>query len=119
MKSLAIVYHSSHGHTRHIAHHVASGAQRVPATDVRILKAEDLALGPEPLVSFDGVIFGSPTYLGGVSSTFKAFMDATRRLWKSQRLKGKLAAGFTVSSLPAGDKQSTLLSMSSSRCSTA
>ena len=27
------------------------------------------------------------------------------------RLKGKLAAGFTVSSLPAGDKQSTLLSM--------
>jgi multimeric flavodoxin WrbA len=26
-------------------------------------------------------------------------------------LRGKLAAGFTVSSLPAGDKQSTLLSM--------
>ena len=38
-------------------------------------------------------------------------MDATGRLWKTQQLKNKLAAGFTVSSLPAGDKQSTLLSM--------
>src|SRR3990167_201282 len=38
-------------------------------------------------------------------------MDATGRLWRSQGLKGKLAAGFTVSSLPAGDKQSTLISM--------
>ena len=39
------------------------------------------------------------------------FMDATSRLWRTQQLKGKLAAGFTVSSLPAGDKQSTLTSM--------
>ena len=30
---------------------------------------------------------------------------------RSQQLRGRLAAGFTVSSLPAGDKQSTLLSM--------
>jgi multimeric flavodoxin WrbA len=38
-------------------------------------------------------------------------MDATGRLWGRQGLRGKLAAGFTVSSLPAGDKQSTLMSM--------
>jgi multimeric flavodoxin WrbA len=38
-------------------------------------------------------------------------MDATGRLWRTQSLKGKLDAGFTVSSLPAGDKQSTLMSM--------
>ena len=38
-------------------------------------------------------------------------MDSTGRLWRTQQLKGKLAAGFTVSSLPSGDKQSTLLSM--------
>src|SRR5690606_10387498 len=48
---------------------------------------------------------------GGVSGGFKSFMDSTGRLWREQRLVGKLAAGFTVSSLPAGDKQSTLLSM--------
>ncbi len=38
-------------------------------------------------------------------------MDATGPLWKKQAFKGKLAAGFTVSSLPAGDKQSTLISL--------
>jgi NAD(P)H dehydrogenase (quinone) len=78
---------------------------------VRLVKAQDIARTPDELVDYDGFIFGSPTYLGGVSAPFKGFMDATGRLWRTQQLKGKLAAGFTVSSLPAGDKQSTLLSM--------
>ena len=41
----------------------------------------------------------------------RRFMDTTGRLWRQQRLKGKLAAGFTVSSLPSGDKQSTLMAL--------
>lgn len=111
MKTLALVYHSAHGHTEHIAQHVAAGASRVPATDVHLLQAGDVARAPETLLGFDGLVLGSPTYLGGVSAPFKSFMDATGRMWRQQQLKGKLAAGFTVSSLPAGDKQSTLLSM--------
>ena len=111
MKKLAVIYHSAHGHTEHIAGHVASGARAVTGIDVSLLKADEVARAPEALLDFDGVIFGSPTYLGGVSGAFKSFMDSTGRLWKSHQLKGKLASGFTVSSLPAGDKQSTLLSM--------
>jgi len=111
MKRLAIVYHSAHGHTRHIAQHVAEGAGGVPGTAVELLRAEDLAATPDALLAFDGLVLGSPTYLGGVSGPFKTFMDATGRLWARQALRGKLAAGFTVSSLPSGDKQSTLLSM--------
>lgn len=111
MKKLAVIYHSAHGHTEHIAGHVAAGARAVAGIDVRLLKADEVARAPETLLDFDGFIFGSPTYLGGVSGTFKSFMDSTGRLWKSHQLKGKLASGFTVSSLPAGDKQSTLLSM--------
>lgn len=76
-----------------------------------MLKAEDLTQTPDELLKYDGYILGSPTYLGGVSGPFKTFMDATGRLWRTQQLKGKLAAGFTVSSLPSGDKQSTLMSM--------
>ena len=111
MKKIAIIYHSAHGHTQHIAEHVAEGAQTVAGIEVRLLKAEVIANTPAALLDFDGLVLGSPTYLGGVSGNFKSFMDATGGLWKSQQLKGKLAAGFTVSSLPAGDKQSTLLSM--------
>jgi multimeric flavodoxin WrbA len=111
MKNIALVYHSAHGHTEHIARHVAEGATLVAATRVHVLKADQLAQAPDKLLDFDGLLMGSPTYLGGVSATFKTFMDATGRMWRSQQLRGKLAAGFTVSSLPAGDKQSTLLSM--------
>ena len=111
MKKLAIIYHSAHGHTEHIATHVSKGANSVPNTEVRMLKAEVLIKTPDELLKYDGYILGSPTYLGGVSGPFKTFMDSTGRMWRTQQLKGKLAAGFTVSSLPSGDKQSTLMSM--------
>ncbi len=110
MNKIAVVYHSAHGHTRHIAAHVAEGARSAGA-EVQLLEAEQLTSNPDDLLAYDGLILGSPTYLGGVSGPFKSFMDSTGRLWQSQRLKGKLAAGFTVSSLPSGDKQSTLMSM--------
>lgn len=111
MTKMAIVYHSAHGHTEHIARHVLEGAQQVEGVEPHLIKAEDMGTRPNDLVDFDGFIMGSPTYLGGVSGQFKSFMDSTGRLWGKQGLKGKLAAGFTVSSLPAGDKQSTLMSM--------
>lgn len=111
MKKLAIIYHSAHGHTEHIASHVAEGANSVPNIKVHMLKAEDLTKTPDELLKYDGYILGSPTYFGSVSGIFKTFMDATGRLWRTHQLQGKLAAGFTVSSLPSGDKQSTLMSM--------
>lgn len=111
MSKLAIVYHSAHGHTEFIARQVLVGTRQVEDVEAHLVKAEDIARSPDELIVYDGLILGSPTYLGGVSGPFKSFMDATGRLWRTQQLKGKLAAGFTVSSLPAGDKQSTLLSM--------
>ncbi len=111
MKKLAVIYHSAQGHTAHIAAHVHQGANSVPNTEAYLLKAEDLAATPDELLKYDGFILGSPTYFGGISGTFKNFMDATGRLWRTQQLQGRLAAGFTVSSLPAGDKQSTLMSL--------
>lgn len=111
MNRLAVIHHSAHGHTHHIAQHIVAGARCVPDTEVTLLRAEDLTTTPDALTAYDGFILGSPTYLGGVSGPFKSFMDATGRLWGTQALRGKLAAGFTVSSLPAGDKQSTLMSL--------
>ncbi len=111
MKKLAVIYHSAHGHAEHIARQICEGAQLVADTEVHLLRAEDLDQAPEQLLHYHGYILGSPTYFGGVSGAFKTFMDATGGLWRSQQLKGRLAAGFTVSSLPAGDKQSTLMSL--------
>ncbi len=111
MNRLAVIYHSAQGHTEHIARHVADGARCIADTEVDLLKADDIAKAPDDLIKYQGLILGSPTYLGGVSGPFKGFMDTTGRLWRQQGLKGKLAAAFTVSSLPSGDKQSTLMSL--------
>lgn len=111
MKKVAVVYHSGHGHTEYMAQRVVEGVRALPDVGVGLLKADELAVAPERLCAYDGFIWGSPTYLGGVSGVFKTFMDATGGLWRRQALRGRLAAGFTVSSLPSGDKQTTLLSM--------
>ncbi len=111
MKNIAVIYHSGHGHTEAFAQQVVEGASSIAEVNVSLLRAEDITANPDALTTFDGFIWGSPTYLGGVSGVFKSFMDATGRLWQQQKLAGKLAAGFTVSALPAGDKQSTLLAM--------
>lgn len=111
MNKIAVVYHSAHGHTAFIARKVAEGAAEEGHATVALRNAEELIAHPRELVAYDGLIFGSPTYLGGVSGPFKTLMDATGGLWRTQQLRGKLAAGFTVSSLPSGDKQSTLQAM--------
>ena len=92
MSKLAIVYHSAHGHTEFIARQVQAGASGVDGVDAHLVKAQDIARTPDELVGYDGFVFGSPTYLGGVSGPFKSFMDATGGLWRTQQLKGKLAA---------------------------
>ncbi|WP_447748750.1 flavodoxin family protein [Pseudomonas nicosulfuronedens] len=111
MKTLAIVYHSASGRTERIAQTIASGARLVPGCEVHLIKAQELTEQPQALLAYQGLILGSPTYLGGVSAPLKALMDATGPLWRQQQLRGRLAAGFTVSALPAGDKQSTLISL--------
>ncbi|WP_292831862.1 flavodoxin family protein [Nostoc sp. JL33] len=65
--------------------------------------------GLEKLNQADAIVFGSPTYMGGVAAQFKAFIDAASEVWFRQGWKDKIAAGFTHSSSPSGDKQGTLL----------
>lgn len=111
MKKIAVVYHSGHGNTECFAKYVVEGASKIAGIHVDLLDAESLTATPDQLMPYDGYVWGAPTYLAGVSGEFKLFMDATGRLWRHQKLKGKLAAGFTVSALPSGDKMTTLLSM--------
>jgi len=56
----------------------------------------------------DAIVFGAPTYMGGVSWQFKKFADASSRPWYAQAWKDKLFAGFTNSAAMNGDKFSSL-----------
>jgi NAD(P)H dehydrogenase (quinone) len=117
MTNLSIVYFSGSGHTTKMAEAVAKGAGAVPDTQVHVLaiQGEDIQNGRfqndslmARLDASDAVIFGSPTYMGGPSGQFKCFADATGERWFKSAWRDKLAAGFTVSGGPSGDKLSTL-----------
>lgn len=112
MVHIAIVYHSGYGHTARQAEAVARGARAVPDVVAELVKAEDVEGRWSDLDKADAVVFGAPTYMGGVSAPFKAFMDASSKVWATQNWKDKLAAGFTNSASQSGDKLNTLVQLS-------
>jgi NAD(P)H dehydrogenase (quinone) len=100
-----------------MAEAVAKGASSVADVKVQTIaiNGKDIVEGRyknaavlEQLDASDAIIFGSPTYMGGPSGQFKCFADATGERWYMGKWKNKIAAGFTVSSGPSGDKLSTL-----------
>lgn len=107
MTKIAVVYHSGYGHTAAQAQAVARGAKKVAGAEVLLLNSEE-AQKWELLADVDAIIFGSPTYMGSASAQFKAFMDASSKVWFTQDWKDKVAAGFTTSGSQSGDKLSTL-----------
>ena len=106
MTQIVVVYHSGYGHTERVAEFVAqgAGAKRVAIdADGNLTEAEWAQLD-----AADAIIFGSPTYMGMASWQFKKFADATSKKWFASAWKDKVAAGFTISASPSGDKLSTL-----------
>ncbi len=111
MKKIAVVYHSGYGHTEVQAKHILKGTEGVDGIEAKLFKAEDVTETPEKLNDYDGIIFGSPTYLGSVSASFKAFMEASSKLWGERKWLNKIAAGFTNSHSHSGDKLNSIMQL--------
>jgi len=118
MKSVVVVYFSGAGHTHLMAEAIAEGVRQVPDVSVELVRihGEQIVNGRwqddramEKLDRADAIVFGSPTYMGGVAAQFKAFIDAASSRWFQQAWKNKIAGGFTHSSSLSGDKQGTLI----------
>ncbi|MBD2114584.1 MULTISPECIES: flavodoxin family protein [Cyanophyceae] len=120
MSTIAIVYFSGGGHTHLMAEAIATGVHTAGHTaDLLRITGEQITAGRwqddgfmARLSAADAIMFGSPTYMSGVAAQFKAFIDGASSAWFVQQWKDKIAAGFTHSSSPSGDKQGTLLYLS-------
>ncbi len=108
MSKVAVVYHSGYGHTAEVAKAVARGAADIAGIDAQLISVADIDKHWQDLDAADAIIFGAPTYMGGVSAPFKAFMDASSKVWMAQGWKDKIAAGFTHSGSQGGDKFNTV-----------
>lgn len=118
MATIAIIYFSGTGHAHLMAEAIAEGAQKTPDTAIHLLRItgeqitngrwKDDAMSAQ-LSQADAIVFGTPTYMGGVAAQFKAFVDALSGAWAQQLWKDKIAGGFTHSAGLSGDKQGTLI----------
>lgn len=107
-----VVYHSGYGHTKAQAEAVFRGLQMVAGLTASIITSDDAVQEQfKKLNEADCIVFGCPTYMGGPSAQFKSFLDATSKIWYQQGWKDKLAAGFTNSGNPSGDKLATLTAL--------
>ena len=108
MTQIVIAYHSGYGHTQKQAEAVAEGVKKAGAQPVLLNVANITDADWATLDAADGIVFGSPTYMGGVSAEFKKFADASSKPWYQRKWQDKVAGGFTNSASLNGDKQNTL-----------
>jgi NAD(P)H dehydrogenase (quinone) len=111
MSTIAIVYHSTYGHTKLQAEAVVRGAQSVPSTVAKLYTAEEAANRMDELDTADAIVFGCPTYMGSMSAGMKTFLEAAAKKWFVLAWKNKVAGAFTNSSSFSGDKLNTLVGL--------
>ena len=84
MPSIAIVYYSAQGHTHEVAEALAAGAREVAGTTATLVRLQDAEsqngrwkndASLAVLNAADGIVFGTPTYMGGYSAQMKCFID--------------------------------------------
>ncbi|ODA66988.1 p-benzoquinone reductase [Methyloligella halotolerans] len=119
---LLVLYHSAYGHIETLAYAVAHGARAVDDIQVTIkrvpeLMPEDLMqeagmkveqpaeiATPDELADYDGIVFGTPTRFGNMSSQMRNFLDQTGPLWVEGALIGKVGSVFTSTSTGGGNE---------------
>ena len=107
MTKILIVYDSRTGNTEKLALAVAEGAKQVNGVTVEVKKVDQTKL--ENLLDADGIIMGSPTYYGLMSSKLKALIDESVKI--HGKLEGKVGAAFTSSGGTASGAETALLSI--------
>ena len=134
MAKILIAFYSRTGTIEGLARAIAEGAESAGA-EVRLRRARELvghdilssvpgwkesaeamnaryaAPTPEDAEWADGIIFGTPTRFGSVSSELKAYIDGLGGLWAKGALNGKVGSAFAGSATPHGGNESTIISL--------
>lgn len=104
MAKVLIVYYSRTGNTRQMAKLVEEGI-RIEGMDVETKDVEDVKTNE--LINAQGIIFGSPTYYGGMAASLKRLLDESVEF--HGKLEGKVGAAFSSSANIGGGNETTIL----------
>ena len=127
MPKVLVLYYSSYGHIERMAQAVAEGVReagsdavikRVPElvpehvarkSGMKLEQAAPIATVDE-LPNYDGIIFGTPTRFGNMSSQMRNFLDQTGGLWLKGALIGKVGSVFASTASQHGGQETTITS---------
>ncbi|CAN4078266.1 unnamed protein product [Withania somnifera] len=114
-----IVYYSMYGHVEKLAQEIKKELRQLKVPEnlsEEILgkmgapaKGDAPIISPNDLAEADGFVFGFPTRFGMMAAQFKAFLDATGGLWRTQQLAGKPAGLFYSTGSQGGGQETTAL----------
>ncbi|UCE81240.1 MAG: NAD(P)H-dependent oxidoreductase [Methanobacteriota archaeon] len=106
MAKVLICYFSRSGNTKKMAHLIKKGVESTGAeTSVKDVNRVD----PKELLSYDGIILGSPTYYGLMSAEVKKLLD--RSVKYHGKLDGKVGGAFSSSHNIGGGNETTVLAI--------
>jgi len=129
MIEVLVLYYSSGGNVRALAHYIAHGVNSVAGVTARLRRVAEVSTtgvtnasvnnqtNADPYVTNDdlstckGLAVGSPVRFGNMSSHLKHFWDNTSAEWLLGGLAGKPACVFTSSGSMHGGQEACLLSM--------
>lgn len=128
MTKILVLYYSAYGHIETMAQAMAEGARaggaQVDIKRVPEIVPEEIArkahfkleqAAPvakiEDLANYDGIIIGTGTRFGRISSQMAAFLDQAGGLWARGALNGKVGAAFTSTGTQHGGQETTLFSL--------
>jgi NAD(P)H dehydrogenase (quinone) len=119
---LLVLYHSAYGHVETLAYAIAHGARAVEGVNVSLKRVPELMpeeamkiagmklnqpapiADVEELVDYDGIIFGTPTRFGNMTSQMRNFLDQTGPLWVEGALINKIGSVFTSTGTGGGNE---------------
>jgi NAD(P)H dehydrogenase (quinone) len=104
MVKILVCYYSRSGNTKKMGELIAQGAQ-IEGVEVDLKSVENV--GPDDLLGYEGMIFGSPTYYGGCAAPIKELIDKSVK--HHGKLGGKVGGAFTSSGNLAGGNETTVL----------
>lgn len=129
MTRILILFYSSYGHTAKMAEAIAEGVRETGAEAVlrhvpetapqevvqsagfQEMEGHTCIGGPDELAEYDGIVVGSPTRYGRMTSQMASFWDTTGGLWQKGALIGKVGAAFTSTASQHGGQETTLWSI--------
>ncbi len=104
MVKILVCYYSRSGNTKRMGELIAQGAQNEGGyVDLKDVKD----VGPDDLLDYQGMIFGSPTYYGGCAASIKELIDKSVK--HHGKLGGKVGGAFTSSGNLAGGNETTII----------